>query len=360
MRFALFYQSVISDWNHGNAHFLRGLARALQARGHDVVCYERYDNWSLTNLLRDRPEAIDRFRERFPDLRYERYRAGPELRELLRDRLSRTDVAIVHEWNDPEIVELVGELAAQLGVRALFHDTHYRVVLDGNYRARLGLRRYEGVLAFSGSVAERYAALGMRGVHVLHEAADVTVFSPLEMPEVDDVVLVGNYADGDRSAELEDFVFGPRRALPHLRYAMYGVRYPVELVERLQNGLAIDYRGWIANADVPRAYGRAKVVLHVPRRQYVDLLPGTPTIRVFEALATASCLVSLPWPDPEGLFRAGRDYAVARNPAEMRDLLAWLCSDPAARRALGANGCDTVLARHTCGHRADELLALLR
>ena len=50
-RFAFFYQSVISDWNHGNAHFLRGMMRALQARGHPVICYEQTDNWSLTNLL---------------------------------------------------------------------------------------------------------------------------------------------------------------------------------------------------------------------------------------------------------------------------------------------------------------------
>src|SRR3954454_13829062 len=72
-RFAFFYQSVISDWNHGNAHFLRGLMRALQARGHRTVCFERTDNWSLRNLLRIRPGAIEDFVARFPDLGFERY-----------------------------------------------------------------------------------------------------------------------------------------------------------------------------------------------------------------------------------------------------------------------------------------------
>ena len=75
-----------------------------------------------------------------------------------------------------------------------------------------------------------------------------------------------------------------------------------EVLERMRNGLAIDYRGWVPNAEVPRVYSASKVALHVPRRQYVTLLPGTPTIRVFEALASGVCLVSLPWPDPDGLF----------------------------------------------------------
>src|ERR1044072_8418789 len=74
-RFALFYHSVISDWNHGNAHFLRGLMRALQAQGHQTVCYEQADNWSLRNLLATRPGAVAEFEARFPDLRYRRYAA---------------------------------------------------------------------------------------------------------------------------------------------------------------------------------------------------------------------------------------------------------------------------------------------
>src|SRR3982750_1842795 len=130
MRFALFYQSVISDWNHGNAHFLRGMMRALQARGHSVICYEQADNWSLTNLLQQAPNAIQTFRAEFPDLRFERYALGDGLEAWLRKHLSPADVAIVHEWNEPAVIRLVGRLCRELGVRSFFHDTHYRVVLD--------------------------------------------------------------------------------------------------------------------------------------------------------------------------------------------------------------------------------------
>jgi spore maturation protein CgeB len=360
VRFALFYQSIISDWNHGNAHFLRGLMRALQARGHQTVCYEQADNWSLRNLLLESPGAIRTFESTFPDLRYERYNLGPQLEGWLRERLQGTDVAIVHEWNEPEVIELLARLCAQLGVRAMFHDTHYRVVLDDEYRAQLGLERFADILAYSPSVAERYHQLGFTNVQVIHEAADTTVFQPLEVPISHDVVFVGNYGDGDRNDELEQYVFGPRRALPELRFAMYGVRYPEPVLARMRNGLDVDYGGWLSNVEVPRVYSASKVVLHVPRRQYVELLPGTPTIRVFEALASSACLVSLPWPDTDGLFTAGEDYVVAHSPDEMRDLLAELCRDEAARGRLGRQGRATILARHTCDHRAAELLEILR
>jgi spore maturation protein CgeB len=88
-------------------------------------------------------------------------------------------------------------------------------------------------------------------------------------------------------------------------------------------------------------------------------LPGTPTIRVFEALASGACLISLPWEDTDHLFEAGKDYVVAHSPAEMRDLIAWLCADDTTRETIGAHGYQTILRKHTCGHRADELLAIV-
>jgi spore maturation protein CgeB len=103
----------------------------------------------------------------------------------------------------------------------------------------------------------------------------------------------------------------------------------------LRNGLNITYCGWLPNVRVPSVYSAARVVLHVPRRQYVELLPGTPTIRVFEALASGACLLSLPWPDTDHLFTEGEDYLVAHSPDELSRLIAWLCQDDAARARLG-------------------------
>ncbi|HEY4597135.1 MAG TPA: glycosyltransferase, partial [Thermoanaerobaculia bacterium] len=74
MRIALFVHSLLSDWNHGNAHFLRGVASELIARGHDVRIFEPRDAWSLRNLLADHGEqALQGFRRAYPRLSSERY-----------------------------------------------------------------------------------------------------------------------------------------------------------------------------------------------------------------------------------------------------------------------------------------------
>jgi spore maturation protein CgeB len=67
-------------------------------------------------------------------------------------------------------------------------------------------------------------------------------------------------------------------------------------------------------------------------------------------------LVSAPWDDTEGLFEAGRDYLPARDGPTMQDCLRMLLADASAARELAARGRATVLARHTCAHRVNELM----
>src|SRR4051794_10552660 len=97
MRCVFFCHSVISDWNHGNAHFLRGVATELMSRGHEVLIYEPIDSWSLSNLLREQGEiALRLFRRAYPmlkSIRYDPLAFNP-------DRvLAGADLVIVHEWN---------------------------------------------------------------------------------------------------------------------------------------------------------------------------------------------------------------------------------------------------------------------
>ena len=119
------------------------------------------------------------------------------------------------------------------------------------------------------------------------------------------------------------------------------------------------YHGWAPNAGAPDIFARHLATVHVPRRYYSTILPGIPTIRVFEALACGIPLVSAPWDDAEGLFRPGTDYLVARDGAEMTRHLKALRDDPELRAGLAAHGLETIRARHTCAHRVDELLAIV-
>ena len=127
LRLRFFAHSWRSDWNHGNAHFLRGLADELRKLGHEVRCYEPEDAWSYVNLLKEPvgKQSLDDFRAAFPDLNLIRY--SPEhFGTLVDSELRDADVVVIHEWNSPKIVSALLAAKVRYGFRALFHDTHHR------------------------------------------------------------------------------------------------------------------------------------------------------------------------------------------------------------------------------------------
>ena len=134
------------------------------------------------------------------------------------------------------------------------------------------------------------------------------------------------------------------------------MRYPKTAIAALKNA-GIEYGGWLPNYEVPEVFGRFRVTVHIPRRPYATALPGIPTIRPFEALACGIPLISSPWTDSEGLFTPGEDFLVARNGDEMRRHLTAVLNDSNLASSLARHGRETVLKRHTCGHRVDELMA---
>jgi spore maturation protein CgeB len=355
MKIALFYHSLLSDWNHGNAHFLRGIAWELRARGHEVRVFEPGDGWSLTNLLRDHGRApIDDFQRAYPGLRSEFY--DPE-RLNLQAALKDIDLVIVHEWTAPEVVRVIAEhRAAGGGYRLLFHDTHHRSLTDPRAIAHCHLRGFDGVLAYGRSIRQIYLAHGWtERAWVWHEAADSRIFRPLHRDKEGDLVWIGNWGDEERGAELEEFLIAPVKSLG-LKAAVYGVRYPKHALAALA-AANIEYRGWLPNFRAPEVFARFRVTVHIPRRAYARDLPGIPTIRPFEAMACAIPLICSPWEDSERLFNPG-SFMTAQDGADMRRLLRKLLNDPGSAEMLAAHGLKTVLTQHTCAHRVDQLFAI--
>ena len=351
----MFYHSLVSDWNHGNAHFLRGVATELQSRGHQVDVYEPEDAWSVRNLVEEHgPGPIARFHLAYPTLRSTRY----DLDTLDLDRaLHAADLVLVHEWSDHGLVKRLGEHRARSNsYKLLFHDTHHRAVTERESMAAYELCEYDGVLAYGRVLRDLYLSEGWtQRAWTWHEAADTRLFYPIAGEEQGgDLVWIGNWGDEERTAELHEFLLGPVKSLG-LRARVYGVRYPRHAKEALAEA-GIEYGGWLPNFEVPRTFARYRVTVHVPRRPYTEALPGIPTIRPFEALACGIPLVSAPWNDVEGLFSPGTDFLVARDGGEMRDHLRLLLSDREFSRSLAAHGLRTILERHTCAHRVDELL----
>jgi spore maturation protein CgeB len=267
---------------------------------------------------------------------------------------------IVHEWTAPATVARLGALRrAGAPWMLLFHDTHHRAVSEPDAMRAFDLSGYDAVLAFGDTLAAVYRSWGWGGrVFVWHEAADTALFHPPAEPVPrEGAVWIGNWGDGERTAELEAFLLAPlaRAGIP---LDIHGVRYPPDALALLAR-YGAHYHGWLPNHAAPEAFARHAFTVHVPRRFYVTHLPGIPTIRVFEALACGIPLISAPWTDSESLFTPGEDFLVAPDGAAVERHARTLLHDPDFAAALAERGLATILARHTCAHRAEELLTIV-
>ena len=358
LRLAYFTHSLRSDWNHGNAHFLRGLMRDMVALGHDVTIFESNHGWSFDHLCKEEEgsAALQQFYNTYPELRISLYDSDSvaDLR-IWRSALRDCEVVILHEWNPPALAHTLLELRDELGFRLLFHDTHHRASSSPDQIRLFGTDRFDGVLAFGEALRDIYQQeYGMHRVWTLHEAADTSVFRPqANADKGTDVVWIGNWGDDERSNEICEFLLRPAANLRQYRFQIFGVRYPEDALRALEHA-GVRYGGYLPNLDAPAMYAAARLTVHIPRQQYVTAMRGIPTIRVFEALACGIPLISAPWEDAEGLFREG-DFKIVGNGREMKCAMEMLLHDNSAAEEQALRGLETILSRHTCRHRAEEL-----
>jgi spore maturation protein CgeB len=359
---AYFAHSLRSDWNNGNAHFLRGLLRSMGQLNHDVLIFEPVDGWSIENLKSEsmRTYSLQQFSDIYPDLVIHPYGSSCVASlECWRELLHNTDIVIVHEWNPPELAQTLLQLRDEISFRLVFHDTHHRASSAPEQLRLLGIDRFDAVLVFGEALATIYRErFDIQRVWTLHEAADTTVFKPLpRLRKENDIVWIGNWGDGERSAEIKEFLLFPARELSDCRFTVFGVRYPDDGLMALRDA-GVHYGGYLTNLCAPSAYAAARLTVHIPRQQYATAMKGIPTIRIFEALACGIPLISAPWQDSESLFREG-DFLTVRNAVEMRRAMKYVLRDPEAAKAQALRGLETVLTHHTCRHRAQQLSTIL-
>ncbi len=370
MRIAWFAHSWLSDWNHGNAHFLRGLTRALCRRGHQLQWFEPlpgpWGGWSLENLVRQEPlcwtSAVRDFNQAYPEIRPAFYPLpdgqGLNLFSFLKEPLRNVEWVVAHEWSDPALIQALKRLRHQLGFRLIWHDTHHRGISRPEEIAACQMNEFDAVVAFGESLRRVYETrFHVRRSYTLHEAADLSIFQPAADEAGEDhapeVIWIGNWGDEERTRELEEYLLEPARRLRGHRFQAYGVRYPAEARRRLK-AAGIAYSGYLPNPRVPAAYARARIALHIPRQAYREILPGVPTIRVFEALACGIALLCSPWLETEGLLEPGADYECVASGREMETRIAYLLRHEDERQSLARHGLESVRRRHGCEQRARE------
>jgi spore maturation protein CgeB len=344
LRIVIIGLSITSSWGNGHATTYRGLVRELAARGHDVLFLERDMPWYASN--RDLPRP--------PHGRTVLYGAIDELKRRFTSQVREADLVIVGSYV-PEGA-LIGEWVTRTarGVTA-FYDIDTPVTLarlgrgELEYLTRALIPRYQMYLSFTGGpTLERLEReYGAQSARSLYCAVDPEIYHPLDVPARYDLGYMGTYS-ADRQGRLMHLLMEPARQWWEGRFVVAGPQYPASIrwpanvrrLEHLPPGLH------------PGFYGAQRFTLNITRADMVAA-GFSPSVRLFEAAACGTPIVSDAWDGIEGVLTPGREVLVARSAA---DVLGYVRDLPEhERRAIGARARARVLAEHTAAHRAEEL-----
>jgi spore maturation protein CgeB len=338
--------SITSSWGNGHATTYRALVRQLAALGHAVTFLERDAPWYAGN--RDMPNP--------PGARTEIYASLDSLRDRHHEEVRDADLVIVGSYvpEGSEVGRWVTSLAD--GVTA-FYDIDTPVTLaklsngGADYIYRGLIPEYDLYLSFTGGpTLERLEReFGARMARALYCSVDTDDYFPEVADSRWDLGYLGTYSD-DRQPSLTALMLDPARALSDRRFVVAGAQYPAGIawpdnVTRITHLPPRDHR---------RFYNAQRYTLNITRADMIRA-GWSPSVRLFEAAACGTPIVSDYWPGLEEFFEPGRDIFIARS---SEDTATYLHDLPEEERvAVGLRARARVLASHTAAHRAGELVA---
>ena len=336
--------SITSSWGNGHATTYRALVRGLDSRGHRVLFLERDVPWYAA--ARDLPRP--------PFGRTELYASTQELKDRFAAEIAGADLVIVGSYV-PDAVS-IGEWVTQTaGGATAFYDIDTPVTIADlarrscEYLTRELIPRYDLYLSFTGGPVLRKLEdhYGARRALPLYCGVDTGIYFP-EAREVEyDLAYMGTYS-GDRQPVLERLLLEPARRWPGGRFAVVGPQYPGSIgwpanVERMEHLPPVRHRDF---------YNAQRFTLNITRRDMVRM-GYAPSVRLFEAAACGTPIISDYWLGLETFFTLGEEVLIART---AEDALRHLEEIPEERRReIGENARRRVLSGHTSVHRAEEL-----
>jgi len=343
MNIAIFGLSITSSWGNGHATTYRALVRALAARGHDVVFFERDASWYAEN--RDLPDP--------PYCRVVLYDDIAGLPALAAPHLRGADLTIVGSYVPDGIA--VGDLVFRLarGLTA-FYDIDTPVTLARlpggrvDYLAARQIPRYDLYLSFTGGptleVLQR--VFGSPMARPLYCSVDPDLYYPEHVPARWDLGYLGTYSE-DRQPVLRRLML-QAAARSAMTFVVAGPQYPSDIhwppnVQRIVH---------LAPAEHRRFYSSLRYTLNVTRADMVKA-GYSPSVRLFEAAACGTPIISDCWDGLDRFFTPGDEILLSRT---ARDTIHYLRElDDDTRQAIGARARRRVLSAHTAQHRAVEL-----
>jgi spore maturation protein CgeB len=336
--------SITSSWGNGHATTYRGLIRELTARGHDILFLERDVPWYASNRDLPRPQYA----------RTALYYDLAELKQRFTREVEDADMVIVGSYvpDGAEIGEWVTRTARGL---TAFYDIDTPVTLaklargEAEYLTPGLIREYQLYLSFTGGpTLERLEQeFGSPMARPLYCSVDPVLYYPEPVKVRWDLGYMGTYS-ADRQPGLTQLLLQPARSWHQGRFVVAGPQYPKSLrwprnVQRIQHLPPKRHRAF---------YNAQHFTLNLTRADMV-LAGFSPSVRLFEAAACGTPIISDHWDGLETLFEPGLEILIARS---SREVLEWIRDIPEdERRALGERGRTRVLAQHTAAHRAAEL-----
>lgn len=340
--------SITSSWGNGHATTYRGLVRELTEKGHSVLFLERDVPWYASN--RDMPAP--------PFCRTELYASVEELKERFAPAVRDADFVMVGSYV-PEGVA-VGAWVLQTA-RSLtgFYDIDTPVTLaklsagDCDYLSADLISRYDLYLSFTGGpiLDQLERQYGARMARAFYCSADPTLYFPVGCDRKWDIGYLGTYSR-DRQPLLDRLLIEPARRWGTGKFVVAGSQYP-ETIQWPQNVERVDQ---VSPDSHCAFYNAQRFALHITGADMIRT-GYSPSVRLFEAAACATPIISDYWDGLDTLFELGYEILIAKSAADTLKYLHEIRDDEA--RAIGARARARVLSQHTAKHRAAELVSLI-
>jgi spore maturation protein CgeB len=336
--------AITSSWGNGHATTYRSLLKGLRSRGHRVCFLEQDQPWYAEH--RDQPSS--------PLWETALYADFNDLRARFRDRVRDADAVIVGSYadNGRQVIDWV--LAEAHGVRA-FYDIDTPVTLRGvkadacKYLAAAQIAQFDLMLSFTGgpTLALLEQSYGAKAARALYCSVDVEHYKPQSTVPSLALAYMGTYSV-DRQPGVEQFLNVPARALPEQKFMVVGAQFPATL----QWPANVARREHLPPRQHAEFYAMQRFTLNVTR---ADMRSAgySPSVRLFEAAACGTPIVSDDWPGLAEIFLPDEEILVAHS---SRDVCEWLRSmTEADRLRIAANARERTLAEHSSLHRAEQL-----
>ncbi len=345
MKILILGLSITSSWGNGHATTYRALCSALKQRGHAITFMEKDVEWYRSHRDLPNPSCCS----------VRLYDAWSSEREWLLREASEVDLVVVGSYFSDAIAAI--DLLAEHGkTPILFYDIDTPITIAKlrkdrrtEYLRADQIPLFEAYLSFSGGpvLDELTRGFGAQVALPFYCSVDSLVYKPVVPAEqfTCDLSYLGTYAS-DRQQKLMDLLDGAATHLQDRSFIVAGSQYPDVLFSR--NVRRIEH---LPPSDHPAFYSSTRFTLNLTRAEMVEA-GYSPSVRLFEAAACGSPIISDRWKGMEDFFEPGEQILLADTAEDVVGMLTGLSDVERSHMAESAR--QRVLEMHSSDHRALE------